>query len=485
MRVLSFFALIATAALTANAQTNAPEAVRQISLEDCIQMVLRQNVDIQIERSNPQIARFNLRSSYGAYDPTLAFSAERGHSEAGPTLLGTNFISGTVSDGNSVSSSLDGLLPWGMLYSLRGDANDTDRKTGLGLPIANSSGGVSAGVTQPLLRNFWIDSTRLTIRFNKNLLTRSEWELKRTIMERITLLEQAYYDLIFHRENVLVQQKAVELAEQLVTENRKRVEVGAMAPLEAKFADSQAAASRADLIAAKSNLAVQENIVKQLITANYAEWAGVSLVPSGGLTAPAQVFSLQDSWRKGLSQRPEMVQAKLDAERAGIQLKFDRNQLFPQLDLFATYGYNGSGAEFSGTFYDIEQRNRPFYNYGAQISIPLANIGPRNNYKASKVSLQQAVMVVKRWERDIMRAIDDDIKVAQASFERVAATRAAREYTEEALAAEQKKLEQGKSTTYTVLQIQRDLTQARGQEIQALDQYKKNLSQLSFDEGAT
>jgi outer membrane protein TolC len=88
-------------------------------------------------------------------------------------------------------------------------------------------------------------------------------------------------------------------------------------------------------------------------------------------------------------------------------------------------------------------------------------------------------------ERDIMVQIDNDIKQAQSGFEQVAATRAAREYAAEALDAEQKKLESGKSTTYTVLQIQRDLTAARGNEIQALDTYNKYLSQLSLDEGST
>jgi outer membrane protein len=95
------------------------------------------------------------------------------------------------------------------------------------------------------------------------------------------------------------------------------------------------------------------------------------------------------------------------------------------------------------------------------------------------------VLSVKRWERDIMKEIDDDIKQAQSSYERVAATRSARGYAEDALSAEQKKLEQGKSTTYTVLQMQRDLTTARGSEIQALATYNKNLSQLSLDEGTT
>jgi outer membrane protein len=485
MRVFITLSLLAATAASGWAQTNATP-VRALSLEECIQMTLRQNVELQIERYNPQIARYDLSGAYGAYDPTFLLSGRRSHSESGPTLLGTNLFSGSVSDGTTFNTSLDGLLPWGMTYSLQGDASDTDRTTAGGFNrISNSSGGASVGVTQPLLRNFWMDQTRLAIRVNRNLLNRSELELKRQVMIVVTTLEQAYYDLIFFRENVEVQRKAVELAEQLVAENHKRVEVGAMAPLEARQAEAEAAATKADLIAARSSLAVQENLVKQLITADYAEWAGVSLEPLGALTATAHHFDLQQSWRKGLESRPEILQAKLDAERAGIQLKYVRNQLFPQLDLFATYGYNGSGNEFSGTLYDIQERNRPFYNYGAQISIPLANLAARNNHKAGKATLQQAALTVKRWERDIMKQIDDDLKQAQASFERVAATRAAREYREEALLAEQKKFEQGKSTTYIVLQTQRDLTAARGAEIQALDNYNKNLSQLSFDEGTT
>jgi outer membrane protein TolC len=95
------------------------------------------------------------------------------------------------------------------------------------------------------------------------------------------------------------------------------------------------------------------------------------------------------------------------------------------------------------------------------------------------------LLTLKKLEQSIMVQIDNDIKQAESSFQQVAATRTAREYAAAALDAEQKKLESGKSTTYTVLQMQRDLTTARGNEIQALDGYNKALSQLSLDEGST
>jgi len=166
-------------------------------------------------------------------------------------------------------------------------------------------------------------------------------------------------------------------------------------------------------------------------------------------------------------------------------LKYAFNQMFPELDVFGTFGYNGSGTVFSGALYDIQQQNLPTWTVGGQISMPLANIGPRNNYKAQKISLQQYVLSVKQKERDILIAVDNDIGTLLADYNSVQATHAQRLYEEQALDAEQKKLANGKSTTYQVLLVQRDLTSARGLEIQALDLYNNHLAQLSLDEGTT
>ena len=486
MKVISILAVLIGTSMAVWAQTNdSDQVVRQLSLQDCIQMTLQNNLDLQVDRYNPQIAQSQLGAAYGGYDPSLSFSGQHDYSKSGSRLISGSFnIGSSESQDDSFSSSLNGLLPWGMNYTFQGSASDTYGNSGTN-NFENSSGSASVKVTQPLLKNFWIDANRLNIRVAKNRMKYSELGLKQQVMQTVTTLEQAYYDLIYDHENVIVQQKAVELAEELVAQNRKRVQVGTLAILDEKQAESQAASSQAALIAAQSTLDVQQNLVKQLITAQYADWTNVLLEPSGALTAPKQAFNLQDSWRKGLTDRPDLLQAKLDLERAGIQLKYDRNQLFPELDVFGTYGYNGSGKEFSGALYEIQQRDLPTYTYGGQITIPLANTTARNNYKVSKMSLQQAVLSVKKMERDVMMQIDNDIKQAQSSYQQVDATRAAREYAEDALAAEQKKLENGKSTTYTVLQMQRDLTAARGNEIQALATYNKNLSQLSLDEGST
>lgn len=523
MRSSGIWLVMGGLCLPALAQTNAPVTIKELSLQDCIQMSVRQNLDLQIDRLESQVPFYTLESYYGAYDPTFSVSGQHDHVEQGTTLLGSGFAAaGSIYDDNSFSSSIKGLLPWGTQYQLGTAVKDTygssaasvndfsqpigTRTTGFvqlpdgtivpsvltnyaqlpsRTPFENSDGSVALTVTQPLLKNFWINTAELNIKVAKNRLKYSEQTLRLQLMQTITKVEQAYYDLIYDQENILVQEKAVELAMQLVVENKKKVEVGALAPLDEKQAESQAASSQAALIAARSTLAVQQATIKQLITSKYSEWSSIPLRASEMLAAPRQFFNLQDSWGKGLTQRPEILQAKLDLEQAGIQLKFAKNQLLPELDVFGTFGYNGAGREFSDALYDIQRTDRPYYTYGGSISTPLANTAARNNYRSAKVSREESVLSVKKMERDIMYAIDTDIRQAQSSYEQVAARKAAREYAEAALEAEQKKLENGKSTTYTVLQMQRDLTSARGDEIQALATYNKNLSQLSLDEATT
>jgi outer membrane protein TolC len=186
-----------------------------------------------------------------------------------------------------------------------------------------------------------------------------------------------------------------------------------------------------------------------------------------------------------MTERPDLLQTRLNVEQQGIQLKFYRNQLFPELDLIGTYGYNGAGREFSDTFGQFNEGNAPFYSYGAQLSVPLSNIGPRNQYKANKATLQQIVLQLKQLEQSIMVEIDNAVKQAQSNYQSVEATKQARIYAEAALDAEEKTYTVGKATTFEVLQYQNNLTAARSQEIRALANYNEALANLSQQEGST
>jgi outer membrane protein TolC len=211
----------------------------------------------------------------------------------------------------------------------------------------------------------------------------------------------------------------------------------------------------------------------------------VDLVPAEKLVPVPMAFNLQDSWQRGLTMRPDLQQSKLDLDRRDISLRLQRNQILPSLDVFGSYGRSGLNTGYGSVLGDLSRDRNPSYAYGGALTIPLGNIGARNRYKATRAEKEQALLQVKKLEQVIMVQIDDAIKAVQSAFERVQATREARGFAETALGAEQKKLENGKSTTFQVLQLQRNLTGAAFEEIRALAEYNNSLANHAFREGTT
>ena len=478
--ILSAFFAVVTVAV-AQDSTNAP-AGRVMSLEDCIQAALAHNFDVQIQRYNPQIDLYSLNAAYEGYDPTFSASGTHSYNVSpggGVNPYSTNATPARVTDQNSFNSGISGtLLPWGLQYSL---------SSGLSQDYLPDSSTANVGVTlaQPLLKNFWIDSTRLNIRLAKNLLASDEQGLRQQLITSVTAVATAYYELIFEQENVQVQQEALQLSQTQLDQDKQRLQIGTLAILSVQQDESQVAQNQANLIAEQSKLDSDQNALKTLLTDEYSKWHDVDIQPSEPLVASPQSFNLQDSWNKGMTERPDLLQARLNVEKQGIQLKYDRNQLFPELDLTGSYGYNGSGRVFENAVDQTGEGNAPFYTYGAKITVPLGNIGPRNIYKSDKVSLQQLLLTLKQLEQSVMVEIDNAVKTAQSDYQSAEATKQARIYAEEALDAEQKTYAVGKATTFEVLTYQNNLTAARSQEIRALANYNEALANLSAQEGTT
>ena len=483
MKRISAILFFAATIAAATAQTNAVQtnAVRSLTLDDCIAEALKHNFDVQVERYAPEISLYDLRGAYAGYDPTLSVSGTHSFNVR-PGGLNAELIPlpATTSQSDSFSSSIGGALPTGLQYNFSGHVTDTTT-------AENSGGNIAVSLNQPLLKNFWVDGTRLSISVAKNRLKYSEQSLRQQFITTVTAVENAFYELIYARESVQVQQQAMELAGKQLGDDRQRVQIQVLAERGGTIEqdEAQEAQSRANLIGAQFSLAKAQNTLKNLITDNYSQWHDLDIEPLATLAATRQMFDVQDSWNKGLTQRPDLKQAKLDVEQQGIQLKYSFNQIFPELDLVGSYGFNGQGSEFHHTFGQIDEGNAPFYSYGAQLSIPLSNAKARNSYKAGKATAQQILLRLKQLEQNVMVNIDNAVKQAQSSYESVDATRQARTYAEVALNAEQGKYSAGKSTTFIVLQLQNNLTSARSQEIRALADYNEALANLALQEGDT
>ena len=466
---------------------------RLIGMDECLQLALQHNLDVRIQRINPELAQYTLSGSYGAFDPNLTAGISRSITSqpAGVDAQGRPY-GASQNTVDAMNAGVSGRLPTGTRYQLGGPLNETYGITDLpaylggGQQVLDRSfGQVGISLTQPLLKSFWIDTPRMTIAINKKALKQSELGFEYQVIQTITAVQIAYFNLMASRENLKVQQKALQLAQQLYEENKKRVEVGVLAPLDEKQAESQVAASQAQVYLAQGTLVAAENTLKNLITDSYTTWQDTDLEPSERLAAPVQVFSRQDSWQRALTLRPDLLQARLDLEKQHINVRYSFNQLFPELDLTGSYAQNGSGKEFTDALGVVRDGSNPIYGYGLTLTIPLSNRTARYNYKMAKAQVQQSLLTLKKLEQTIMVQVDNDIATARTNLERVQSTHEATLYAEAALEAEQKKLENGKSTSFLVLQAQRDITQARSTEIGALTDYNTSIAQLAQDEGST
>lgn len=499
MRVPLLAVLVCCAGLGASGQTNKPaSAARRLTLRECIDLALSRNLDLQIEHLNAEVARYNLSGAYGVYVPVLSFRAQRDSvdqpSDFDPQKSSIDFPYELRSD--TLEPGLKGRLPIGFSYGIDAFTRQDTARTDLNSnPVDRTlfPGGIRLTnnyfsearftLQQHLLRDFWIDADREQILLRRRDLKISQQALRFQIMKIVLAVELTYEDLLAARENVRVQDNALQLRQHLVNETRRRVQVGDLPPLDAEQAETQLENTRTALTAAQEALVAQQNLLKSLLTDNFREWVDIDLQPADALLAIPENINRSESFQRAMNNRPDLIEARLAVEKSDVVVRFWKNQLFPNLDLVGNYGGLGVGENAGASIHSALSFTNQEYSYGVILSFPLSNLSERGNYHASQASRRIAKLQLQKAEQDVLVQISDFVNRAQSRFSQVGSTRNARVYAEAALAAEQKKLQNGLSTAFFVLQLQETLTAARTAEFQAMADYNKILAQLAFGEG--
>jgi hypothetical protein len=381
VRVVAIVLLVFVSGL--QAQTKAG-IVRPLSLRDCIGWALDRNLRVLIARDSADIARFTLQASQGLYDPVFSLSGRDVFVDV-PAQFDAKKIGISVEYEEQLVSfgpGLSGRLPFGFTYALSSISTyehahsvfstnffDPTAQIFIDVPggIRNSNAwfnvtGVS--VAQPLLKDFWIDIYRRDVELNRKRLQISRLAFQQAVIDAIALVETEYYNVLLAREEVKVQKKSFATANQLLTEIRRQVEVGTLADLDAKQAESAVETARSQVAGAEGRYAVQKNNLKNLLTDNLQEWSGVEIDPTDQLTVANEPARLQESWSNAMNNRTELLIARLLSESADINLRYFYNQLFPALNLTGTYGWYTFNHSFSGHLDDLKQGANAYYSAG-------------------------------------------------------------------------------------------------------------------------
>ncbi len=481
-----FHRSIAVVVLVLNAVTASAEdapSVQSVTLQECIERALSGNLDLRIERVTPAISAWNIVSAQGAFDPALTGAIS--YEDASEPLAPERAISigrDTLKDRQlRTNLSLTGTLRTGTRYDL--STFDT-RSSGTLAPSGVHTGTTSLTLTQPLLKNFGRSNT-VSIRVARKDRQIAIEQTAGRVMDIVTDVSRAYYELIFAIEDHKAKLEDLQRARALVVDNRARVEIGVMSPLDVTQAEAGAAEREEAVIVAERAIIERENALKRLIASDVTTLSGVSLRPAESLPDEPPPTDAAESTRMALAGRPEVKQAQHEVERRNLQRVFNQNQAWPQVDLQTSYGFNARG-ETAGKFADsLADRDHPVWSVGLNATIPLGNRQADAAYRIARLEEERAGLSLRKIEQDIIVQVDNAVGLVQTNAKRVEATRVARRLAEASLTAEEYRLRAGASTSFLVLQAQSKLAAARSADIRARADLGASLVDLARVEGST
>jgi outer membrane protein TolC len=478
------------------AATPAQPAGRALSLEEAVALALERNLDIAVQRMNPRTYDLSVQALKAAYLPNLTSTIGQNNI----VQLPRNQLTGGNSVQNDTTTYNFGVaqnLPWGGGGASVGWANsklDSTSSLNTFNPQYNST--LTANVTQPLLRNFTIDTNRSQIRVTQLNRDISIEDVRAVVTNTVADVRDAYWDLVYSIDSVVVGRQSLSLAEKLLGDDRTRVEVGTMAPLDVIQDQAEVAARQQALTQAEATQQTSELALKRLIVSGTDDpnWKA-QLQPTDHPGFQEQPVDLEAALRHALERRTDLIQQHRTLDINDMNLKLLKNQSLPQADFVASYGLQGIGGTqlirdptvigspvtgtvpggFSDALSVLRRRDYPTWNVAVQFSYPIGTSASEANYQRARITLEQAQVTVKSLELQIATDVANAALQVTSNAKQVAAASAARELSQKRLEAEQSKFEVGLSTNFLVVQAQRDLATAQNSELLAFLNYRKAL----------
>jgi outer membrane protein TolC len=480
----------------------AGEVVRRLSLDDAVKLALEQNLGIRIQRIDPQIQDVGVAQARSFWAPNLAttFTRNAQSQRATSALSGgaTSVDNGVVSTGVEVNQ----LLPWGGRYTADwGNSRFTTTNLYYNYSPQLQSA-VTLNYTQPLSRNFTIDQVRQQVQLSSKSRDLSNIQLQAVIVQTTRSVKNAYWDLTYARNNLTAQRQSLELAERSLRDNQRRVEVGTMAPIDIVQAQAEVAVNEQNVIVAQAAIKREEDRLRALIfDPDQPDFWQTTLEPTDAAPFQEQAVDLDAAIQRALDRRADLSQARNSLEQSDVNIRYFRNQLLPDVNASVNYISTGVGGTqlsavdpfaiasgaaipvrtvvadrgLGSVLGDVVQGAFPNWTVGVSIGYPLGSSTAQANLARARLQYQQAQTQLKSLRLQIVTQVREAARNVQTNQQRVRSARSSRELQERKLEAEEKKQAAGMQTYFFVFQAQRDLAQARTQEIQAIADYNKSL----------
>lgn len=514
-----------------------------ITLQDAVELALENSLDIAVQRYYPWTADTDIlktaagsfgRGTPGAslssstanlpsysYDPLVTSTVlvdDRSTPVNNPLISGTGTVASaahliTHTDEYNTQASRGFETGSSLTVNWNNTRSSSTSTANFFNPAVQST--LSVVFSQQLLNGFGLYVNRRNILISKNNRKIADWAFAQQAITTVTSTITAYWELVYARENVKVEQQAVATSTKLYGDNQKQLAVGTMSPLDVTTAKSELATDRQNLIVAQTVQLQDEQILKNAISKDpmAANLVNVEIIPTDQPTPPAAVEnpSFEDSVKEAYAKRPELQEQQYNIQNGEVDVRATRNALLPQLTVSAQYssvGLSGNsplkgaptfassgvpivdanGVPIPGLFEptviptvtgtnqqgfgtaqsDVFHNRFPDYSGQLTLNLPLRNRSAQaDNARALLVQRQLETQMQQLKNAALLDVRNSYIALTQDRAQ-VEAASEARALEQETFDDEQKKYRLGASTVYNVILIQRDLITAEGTELRAL-----------------
>ena len=484
-------ASLEAAAAQAGQQTTG--TTRRLSMDDAVHSALEQNLGIRIQRIDPQISDVGVLQSRSFWSPQLS----TGFARQTQTQQAQDAFSGGDITNISGNAGVSQVLPWGGNYSASwNNARGTTNNTFTNFPV-NLRSTLNAQYTQPLARNYGIDQIRQNVQNSKKARELSDIQLRAVITQTTRSVRNAYWDLVYAINNYKAQQQSLELSQQFLKDNQKRVEIGTLAPIDIVQAQAEVASNEQGVIVADAQIkSFQDNLRTLILDPGTPNFWEIVFDPTDAPAFEDQVIDVEAAVRNALDKRTDILSAKNSLAQSDINIKYYKNQTLPDVNAQVQYVATATGGQqlsnldlgnltaarsitsdigFGSVLSSVLSSAYPTWTVGVQVGYPLGTNTAQSNLARSRLQYEQAQSQMKNIEMNVITQVRSIARNVQTNQKRVQSARASRELQEKKLEAEEKKLAAGMSQSFFVFQAQRDLAVARVAEIQAIADYNKSL----------
>lgn len=495
-RVWWCFALLTFGVTTGFAQVQPPEKLegRPVRLVDLLKHSLERNLTYRQARLQPDLQQATVLQAKAPFQLQMTSNISTSSRET-PTASQLAGAPTLIVDETNVDLGFNQQLSWGTLINLtlRQTRSKTNSIFATLNPQYNASFTIS--LTQPLLRGFGPQNAQASLKSAEKRLESAYENLKESEMDLLQQVATAYWDLAFAHHNYQVQVNSLKLAEKVLHDTEIQIRVGVKAPIEKTSAEAEVALRRQNVVQALNLVQQATDQLKSLVESTDALMTrlGEIWVPMDNPPTPEELPPIDAVLEEALKHRSSLIAARQQLEAARTEYNAAKNGTLPELNLVASYTFNGLGGDrliLGGDFFNrqilgiekgqftdalnqVFRGQFPSWSVGLQLTWPINDTAAQSRLLQAEVQFQQAQINYELERQRIVLQVRNAYRELLAARQSLEAAEASVKLQRANLDAESKKLELGLSTNFILLQYQNNLAQAESQLFQAQTNYAK------------